>query len=480
MTLSRNNWRTFVWVGGVLGAGLVLWGCSSPRYAETSDEIVEQPNDTTTIEGVGTERWCSDFGQSGLDEMVQRAWRDNMELKAAWARLERAQAVSKTASSSLWPSIEANADGSYSNRAFGGQIPTPGSGGGEAFWELSTAASYEVDIWGKIRHRAKAAEFSAQATEARARAFAITLTSQVAEAWFDVVAQRERIALLERQSEVSKDVLEITRQRLERGLAEAVDVSQQEQNIESLRARLAEAKGRLKTSRNRLAVLVGQSPEGQTFVDAEQLPRIEPLAEAGVPANLIERRPDVRAAHLQLKAADERTAAAVADRLPTLQLTAQIGFQAEQLARIFKQLFWSVGAGISQSIFEGGRLNAEIEQSEADARVQLYEYAQTLLAAMREVRNALDLESSERHRLERLEQQRQMAERTLELARQRYRAGTGDYLRVLTSLQDLQAVERTLIESRRQQVSHRISLCRALGGSWVDSVESSIANDDEE
>jgi NodT family efflux transporter outer membrane factor (OMF) lipoprotein len=477
MARSRATWqRICVFVG--LVSLTCIAGCSANRYAKKADDVVETPEDATTIDAIGTERWCSDFGQSSLEHMVQRAWRDNMQLKAAWARLERAEAVSEIASSSLWPSIEAGADASYSNRAFGGRIPTPGSGGGEAFWELSTAASYEVDIWGKLRHRAKAADLETEATEARARAFAITLTSQVAEAWFDVVAQRERIALLEEQLKVSKDVLEITRQRLRRGLAEAVDVSQQEQNIESLRARLAGAKGRLKTSRNRLAVLVGQSPEGQTFVDAEQLPRIEPLAEAGVPANLIERRPDVQAAHLQLKAADERTAAAVADRLPSLQLTAQIGFQAEQLGRILQQLFWSVGGGISQSVFEGGRLNAEIEQSEADAKVQLYEYAQTLLVAMREVRDALDLESSERHRIERLEQQLQTAERTLELARQRYRAGTGDYLQVLTGLRDLQEVERTLVEARRQQVSHRISLCRALGGTWVESVESSIAEND--
>lgn len=463
-------------------------GCSSTQYADEADEVVEAPDDgeqDATVEGLGAQAWCSDFGHAGLDEMVERAWSENMQLKAAWARLRQAEAVADIESSALWPTAEAGADVDVSNREFGGfdgvDGPVDGGTQTEASWELSATAAYEVDLWGRNRHRASAARLEADAFEADARSLAITLTSEVAEAWFDVIAQRERVELLEAQLEASRDIAEITRIRARRGLVGALDVAQQDRNVESIQGELAAAKGLERTSRHRLAVLVGQAPgdaRDDQLVGDETLPDVEPLDDPGVPADLLQRRPDVRSAYLFLEAADERTAAAVADRLPRLRLTASLGFQAEQLTNLFEQLFWSVGAGLSQSLFEGGQLRAEVERSEAIAQEQLYFYADALLVAMREVRDALALESTGSERIESLERELDIAESVLELARKRYRTGTVDYLRVLTGLQALQEVERTLLEARRQQISHRIALCRALGGSWVDSVEPSIATED--
>ncbi|QDG52213.1 efflux transporter outer membrane subunit [Persicimonas caeni] len=453
-------------------------GCSSTQYADKADEVVEAPDGSTPVDDLGADRWCSDFGQPGLDTTVERAWAGNMQLKAAWARLEQAEALAEIAEAPLWPTLAARAEAEYQDRQFGGAGISTSGGGPEPFWQISAAAAYEVDIWGRHRHRAKAADLEAEAAEAQARALAITLTSEVAEAWFDVIAQRERLELLEAQLKVSEDILAIIKQRLRRGLAGALDAAQQEANVESLRGQVSEARGLLETSQNRLAVLVGEPPEGEDFVDAATLPAVEPIADAGVPANLLERRPDVRASYLLLEAADERTAAAVADRLPRLQLTASIGFQAEQLAKLFEQLFWSIGAGISQSLFEGGRLRAEVEFSEAVAKEQLYLYADTLLEAMREVRDALVLEANQRERIESLRRELDIAESVVDLARKRYSTGAVEYLRVLTGLQELQQVQRALITARRQQLSNRISLCRALGGSWVEDVEPSIQPDD--
>lgn len=453
--------------------------CASKQYANKADEVVEPPDETADVEGIGTERWCSDFGQPGLDVMVERAWSDNVQLKAAWARLRQARAVADIADADRWPSVQAGAGAEVVSGQVIAGVPTNGSGEPEATWDLSATASYEVDVWGRFAHRAEAAELEADAAEASARALAISLTSEVAEAWFDVITHRQRVELLERQIEVSQNVLAITRQRLQRGLAQAIDVVQLEQNIESLRGRLATARGSLATSRHRLAVLIGKTPDDDKLVDGSELPDVEPLDQAGVPADLLERRPDVRAAYLRLEAADERTAAAVADRLPRLRLDASVGFRANALSNFFQQLFWSVGAGVTQPIFEGGRLRAQVERNEAVAQEQLYNYANTLLVAIREVRDALALERTQYERIESLEQQMEKARSVLDLARTLYRSGTADYLRVLTGLTALQDVERTLLEARRQQISHRIELCRALGGSWVDAVEPSIEEDDE-
>lgn len=469
-------------VRSLLAACLVaVAGCKATRHAERADEVVEQPADAVAVEGIGATAWCSDFGDAGLEAMVRRAWSDNLDLKAAWARLEQAEAIADVESALLWPSVEANAGASYSQREIrgtpGGEGSATAGTGPEPYWEVSAAASYEVDIFGRYRHRARAARIEVQAFEAAARAVAMTLTSEVAEAWFDVVAQRERMKLLEEQLELSENILKLIEIRLRRGLASALDYAQQQQNVESLRRELAETEALAEINANRLATLVGASPRNEVTPTAQTLPDVEPIG-AGMPANLLERRPDVRAEYLFLQAADERTAAAVADRLPRLQLSATIGLGAEQLSSLLQQLFWSIGAGVTQPIWEGGRLSAEVERNEAVAEEQLYRYGSTLLEAIREVRDALVRERVQQEVVESLERERDIARAAFELAQKQYRNAAIDYLRVLTLLQPLQEVERALLDARRQQISHRIGLCRALGGSWVEAVERSTESED--
>lgn len=453
---------------------LLLGSCSSTRYADQADDLVEISSEDTDVAGLGAETWCSDFGDAGLERAIDSVWTDNMQLKSAWARLRQARALERVASSALYPQVGAGAQADYSNRRFGGAGDGPTSTDGEASWELSAAASYEVDLWGRHRHRAKAAEFESEAVESEARALAITLTSTFAESWFDIVAQRERLELLQRQLDVSVSVLELIRVRLRTGAGGALDVAQQQQNVESIRGRMIETRRELELSQSRLAVLTGRPPGEAIAVDSETLPEVHQIEGASVPANLVERRPDVRSAFLMLQAADERTAAAVADQLPRLQLTASIGFQAEQIARLFENLFWQAGVGATQTIYEGGRLRAQVELSEARAEEQMYLYANSLLTAIQEVTDALAREDHQITRIESLENEESSAESALELARRQFRSGAGDYLRVLTALETLQQVERSLLEARRAHISHRVSLCRALGGSWVESVEPSI------
>jgi outer membrane protein TolC len=209
------------------------------------------------------------------------------------------------------------------------------------------------------------------------------------------------------------------------------------------------------------------------------MPELPEIPDPGVPADLIERRPDVRSAMLRLQAADERTAAEVADMLPTLRLSANLSYQAQELADLFDTLFYNLSAEAAQSLFEGGRRLAQVDRAEAAAAEQLYNYGQTLLTAMREVSDALVLEKRQGEFIESLEKQAASAEKALQVARDRYRRGAVEYLRVLTALQSLQQAEQTLLDARRQQFSNRITLCRALGGTWTRELESSIAEDEE-
>lgn len=459
----------------VLGACLV--SCRSTSHAERADDIVQAPEQVqgAPIEGLGARRWCSDFGQPGLERAIAEAWSENLQLRAAWTRLAQAEASIRLARSNRRPRADLEGEISYSNRNFGPIDSAP-----RLIWTLAGAASYEVDVWGRLSERVRAASLDAQAVELTARALAITLTSQVAEAWFDVVAQLARQELLQAQLDLSLDTLGILEVRARRGVASALDLAQQRQNIESIRADMLEARGALRVSYNRLAVLQGKTPatseeeleELGPQLDAE-IPDLPELSGESIPLELMQRRPDVRAAYLRLEAADARTAAAVADRLPRLQLGISSGFQGEPLVGVLGQFFWNLAAGIAQPLYQGGRLKAEVARSEAVAEEQLYLYADVLLGALQEGFDALALEQTQRERIEHLEAQSDASQQALELAQLNYRAGAVDYLRVLTALQAQQQIERELLSARRQQLTNRIRLCRALGGTWADAIEPS-------
>ncbi|MFB6375754.1 MAG: efflux transporter outer membrane subunit [Bradymonadaceae bacterium] len=472
---------------------LVIWltlaaaipaGCASEKHAGKRDAVVEVPEEygVTDIEGIETEAWCSDFGQSELDKIVRRAWDESLELKAAWARLEQAKAQVAQARSQLWPELGASAEATASNATE--RLPDTLQNGGDGpnvgtRFEATLAASYEVDLWGKYRHRAKAAKLEMRATRSNARALAITLTSRVAGAWFDIVAARQRLELLEQQIKVSKELLELTETRFRHGVASELDIRQQRQNLESLKGVRVEARRKLKTSRHRLAVLTGTEPGDLRKFSAESLPELPPLPDPGVPADLLQRRPDIKAALFQLRAADQQTAAAVADRLPTMDLSASLFLQAGQIANLLDDLVWSASALVSQTIFDGGRLKAAQREAESVAEERLYRYGQTLLEALEDVRNALVGEKYQKERLASLRRERKSAKASLEAARSQYRNGNIDYFRVLDALLRLQEVERQLLAARRRQLAFRVSLCRAIGGSWATELESSIASENE-
>ncbi|MFP4597683.1 MAG: efflux transporter outer membrane subunit [Persicimonas sp.] len=486
--------------GGILAAKLLAalvatWlgaaaGCSSSDPASKADEVVDTPDGwrNAPLEAKPLEGWCTDFDAPELEELVELAFDQNLELHAAWARLEQSRAIARQQGASLWPWLSGSASATRQKIDFGSRFgdafsPDQVPPGGEDqaadtsttttfdTYQASVAASYELDLWGRIRSQRDAAQLDALATRAQAESLAMTLTSQIAENWLEMVYQRERIALIEEQVETSERFYELTLLRLRQGESTALDVTQQRQNLESLRGQVALARGSEETARNQLAVLVGRSPAAEVELDRQRLPELAPVPDPGVPADLVGRRPDVRAAFLRIGAADERVEAAVAERLPQIQLSADLSVQANEIANLFEQLLWSVSASLSQPIFQGGRITAQIDQAEAVARESVFNYAQTLLTAMREVQDALILEDRQREFTESLAKQVDSAQSALELARDRYRLGAFDYLRVLDAIGALQQAEQSLLDARRQRLSTRVRLCRALGGSWTRQLD---------
>ena len=268
-----------------------------------------------------------------------------------------------------------------------------------------------------------------------------------------------------------------TRLRLSQGVATALDVNQQDQQLEGLQGQLVRIEGQQAIAANRLAVLLGKAPLDGPMVGTAVLPELPPLPSAGAPGALLQRRPDVRSAHLRLQSADARTASAARDKLPKLNLSASMFLQATELGNLVDTVFWAITGTLSQTVWQGGRKDAVQAQAEAAAKERLWAYAKVVVQAIADVHNALVLEGSQTAFLERLGSQKDKAQIALDLARERYRSGSLDYLRVLTSLQSVQQLEQGLVDARRQQLSNRISLCRALGGSWTTELSDPTAED---
>ena len=198
------------------------------------------------------------------------------------------------------------------------------------------------------------------------------------------------------------------------------------------------------------------------------LPDLPALPALGVPADLLSRRPDVRAAYRRARAADERVTAALAARLPTLRLSASAFLQSGGVAGLFDTLFWNIGAGLAAPLYQGGRLRAEADRAALARDERLALWADTLLVALSEVEEALILEQEQTRYLAELATQLETAERSLALAAQQYQRGVTDYVRVLSAVSALHQLEQTRLAAERQRLSHRVQLYRALGGSWLE------------
>ena len=341
----------------------------------------------------------------------------------------------------------------------------------------SLPVSYEVDLFARRAREHQGAQLDAQAARLDQEALAIVISSEVAEAWFDSVNSRIEVAVVTEQLDTDLKFLELVELRYREGLNSAVDVHQQRQRVASQRALLAMSDAQIDLTDQRLSVLLGEAPGREFPLDDKGLPDIGPTPEVEVPATLLQARPDIQAMQKRVEAEDRRLAAAIGARLPqiTLDFTPSYTWLDSEIsgAAMFPQAkvhgwTWGAGAHFSVPVFDGLRGWSAIKTQRAVADQLLEQYAETILTALLEVESSLVLERQERLRIQYLEDEFRLANITLEATRDRYRAGLSDFLPVLTALATRQFSELQLVSSRRQLVSYRVQLYRALGGAWPE------------
>jgi outer membrane protein, multidrug efflux system len=453
------------------GAWICAMGCNpvhirvAPQSAlqELSQPSFSTPVSDQTQDDSNQSRPWTFFEDEALEGSIKQVLQGNLSIIQAASRLKGAVAARDSADASYFPSLDLSASRSQSESFMFGRNITQDQ------VSVSVAASYELDLFDKLGGARRAAALEQAATRQDLEAIRITVSATYADVWFQHTEALKSIELFRAQKQTSEHFFSITQTRFRHGLVTAADVLQQRQQLETLKTMEAPLSARIQLTGHQLRVLEGSVPETSPTDLKRSLPEPMPISKANISAARLMRRPDLTAARLRIQSIDERVGAALANRLPSFRLSGNIGLGAASFSALFDQWLYSLSASIIAPIFDGGRRAAEVAQQRAILDQAMHQYRALYLAAIREVKDALVLAHQEDVRRMRLDVELQTSRRLLEEVKRRYISGVGPYSAVLNALQSLQRKERELLTTRRNQLTHRISLWRALGGVYTQA-----------
>lgn len=450
-------------------AVVAMGACAMHQVAPEAFSPVAVPEAFSLGEGspLPEDPWWRAYGDPGLTRAVEAALAGNLDLAGAWARVRQARAVARQAGAGSWPQVDIQVGASRQQTNFDLGEPIGVRTIETQSYPLSIGAAYEVDLWGRLSHQRSATSEEAAAVADDAAALAMTLQAQVVETWFALAEQIAQEALLREQLRMAQSHLDLVETRFSHGSGTALDIRQQRQQVAGLRSELPLLASRRQVLAHQLAILKGQAPVAPALdVPTPKLAKSPSVAQAGIPAALLHRRPDVRAARRRVAAADHRVGTALADRFPRLQLSASTGYQDRALDSLLTNWVWNLAANLVAPMVDGGRREAEVAGRRAVLDERVAAYGASVLRALGEVEDALTRRARQGEHIEALDRQLVEARKTHMEARSRYTQGLVDYLPVLRALEGVQQIERRRLSSHRQWLSYDVQLARALGGGW--------------
>ncbi|HOC41524.1 MAG TPA: efflux transporter outer membrane subunit [Thermoanaerobaculales bacterium] len=414
--------------------------------------------------------WWELFQDEQLQSLIRTALAENRDLKIAIERIEEARATYGYSRADLYPKIDASATAGSLQFSGGSLTHTP-EGGVDTSMErygLDVGLSWELDFFGRIRRANEAELANLLATEEARRAVAIAVVANVARAYVELRDLDWRLEITRRTLESRREYLGLARDRFEGGLTPELDSRQAEAEMYRVQSYVFQLEGLVAQKENEISYLLGRNPSAVPRGRAVGAQPIPPEVPAGLPAALLERRPDVRQAEEQLISANARIGEARAMLYPQIALTGTYGFASTDLSELLdgSSESWNIFAGLLQPIFQGGKNRRRVEVRESQQRQAVYAYERTVLQALREVEDALiGLQKAGEQRGSQAE--RVVAERkVLELSELRYRGGVTDYLEVLDAQRSLFNAEIDEVSSISAHVGSLIQLYKALGGGW--------------
>lgn len=452
---------------------IVVCGCgtapSQEQVEQEVDESVQEqapaaPTEWGALAESGTVQagWIESFDDPALNVLVIEAQSNNRDLAAAAANVDRSWALARQAGANLGADVSLSRTASQTG-GLGGSQPTTTSFG------LGLQVSWEVDVWGRLRSGERGAVASAQAAAADFRSAQQSLAAATAKAYFSAIEANIQARIVRETVEILEETLRIVNVKYENGAASAQDVSLARSDLAAARESLTTIEGSQRDAVRSLEALLGRYP-GADLEVREALPTVPPPPPAGLPSELLERRPDIVAAERRVAAAFNATNQARAARLPSIGLTGNLGSTSDSLSGLLdsSNAAWTAGANLLAPIFDGGRRREAVEIATADQEQALAAYGQAAIQAFSEIETNLDQGVVLQQRISELQESVAEADNAFRIARLRYDEGEEDLLSVLTIQQRVIGSRSSLSSVERLLLEQRVNLNLALGGSWDD------------
>jgi NodT family efflux transporter outer membrane factor (OMF) lipoprotein len=466
---GRSPGGTFTRTVAAAALLAVLAGCATtPAFQRPDVPLPSQwQGATTTSEaraaggGATTQPvsadWWKHFGSAELDELMAAALANNHDLAAAVSRIEQARAAARIAGAARLPNAQLSAGASGSRRSNGGESSSSDD-------QAAIVISWELDLWGGKAQQARAADARVAANAFDRDAVGLLLQSEVATNYFQALALKDRRELARANLDAARQLLSLIEIRYQNGAATGLEVAQQRASTASLEAQLPALEQDLRVTQNALAVLLGRPPQGFA-VRGESLRELAlPAVDAGAPAALLERRPDIRRSEARLVAANADIGAARAALYPSVNLSISAGVSG--LLTGGSSTVAALVGSLAQTLFDGGRLRGQVDQVTAQRTELVSTYAQTVLNGLREVEDALVRVAATSERIDRLSESAAQAREAYRLATIRYREGAEDLLTVLDSQRSQLQAEDGVVQAELARHVATTDLFKALGGGW--------------
>lgn len=444
----------------------VLAGCATAPVRSDAPAIQLPDNWTAqTAAGGSCTGWLDDLQAPELESLVLEAQQHNADLQRVTALLGQSLAEARIAGADLMPSANLGLDAARQKISTFG----PTSTGGVIFdnYHLGPSLSWEIDLWGRLRDLSSAALARAEVSQAELQAARLSLAAQVAKAWFNLLEARQQVTEADRTAAAYRSNATTLEARFQRGLSPALDLRWTRTLTANAEADLATRHSALDAARRNLEALLGRYPAAALRTETA-LPQLPDPIPAGLPADLIQRRPDLIAAERRLAAADQELRARQKDRLPKISLTASGGTSSQEFSQLLNGDFsvWSLAGNLGQPIFQGGRIRANIDRSASIREQALAAYRNAALQALLEVETTLAAEAYLKLEYTQLQTAAAEANATERQAWQHYRQGTLEFLQLLDSQRSAASARARLIRVNNALLQNRIDLYLALGGDF--------------
>lgn len=442
----------------------LLTGCMvGPHYQRPREELPAQYGEPAKAGPVAVpQKWWTLYNDALLDGLIESGLQRNADVREAAARVEEAEAVIAQARAAYFPTVNGQAAATRGRQNVQGQFVT-GTG-----YSLGLSTAFELDIWGRLRRAERSARDTLLASRYGKDTIALTLAATIARTYFTALSLDSQHRASLEIAQAAEASYNLAKRRAEGGVASDVDLAQAGSLRSAASAQAKELSRQRATVVHELGVLTGRPDVNIPSKEIEQLP-IPPTPPAGLPSDLLERRPDVRQAEMQLAAATERIGVARAAQFPTLSLTGLLGLQSNELSNLVNgsHKVWSVGGNLLGPILDAGLYAARTRQAEAQAHQAEAAYQRSVENAFRDVADALsNIELAAQEEKDLADSVRQTRD-VLRLSELRYENGYSAYLEVLDAQRALNTQQLAYIRNRQNYLSFTVDLMNALGGGWT-------------